>query len=164
MYYEFSVVNVCRSNNIDLSRIADRQLHCVTEDLFVDGTVTVSTSLRWALLYTAAYPHVQQRVYDELSAAIGMDRQPNMNDKRRTPYTEAVLAEVQRFISFLPLSAGQTNRYEDFQLGEFVIPKNVPVLANLYAVHRDPKLWKNPHEFDPSNFLATLEKSSTWTT
>lgn len=27
------------------------------------------------------------------------------------------------------------------------------VLANLYALHRDPKHWKNPETFDPTRFL-----------
>ena len=128
------------------------------QDLFLAGSETTFTTLRWALLYTAAYPHVQQKVYDELSAAIGPDRQPNMNDKRRTPYTEAVLSEVQRFNTLVPLGIGHTNLHGNFQLGDYVIPKNVPVLGNLHAVHRDSTLWKNPREFDPSNFLDDEEK------
>lgn len=42
---------------------------------------------------------------------------------------------------------------EDTFFGEYFIPKGTIVMPNLWAVHMDPKLWKNPEDFDPSRFL-----------
>jgi cytochrome P450 family 1 subfamily A polypeptide 1 len=32
--------------------------------------------------------------------------------------------------------------------------QNTTVFANVYAIHSDPKLWKNPLEFTPEHFLS----------
>lgn len=43
---------------------------------------------------------------------------------------------------------------EDTSIGEYFIPKGTMVLANVMAVHRDPELWANPDDFDPTRFLT----------
>ncbi|KAF2978369.1 hypothetical protein EK904_005463 [Melospiza melodia maxima] len=39
----------------------EENLLCSTLDLFLTGTETTATAIRWALLYMAAYPHIQGR-------------------------------------------------------------------------------------------------------
>jgi cytochrome P450 len=41
----------------------------------------------------------------------------------------------------------------DACLAGFLIPKDTHVLPNLYAIHMDPTLWKDPDTFDPTRFL-----------
>ena len=38
-------------------------------------------------------------------------------------------------------------------LGIF-IPRDTLILANIWAVHNDPKTWENPHYFNPYRFLS----------
>ena len=38
-------------------------------------------------------------------------------------------------------------------LGHF-IPKDTYILANIWAVHNDPKIWENASKFDPNRFLT----------
>lgn len=40
---------------------------------------------------------------EELDATVGRTRSPRLEDRTRLPYTNAVLHEIQRFISVLPL-------------------------------------------------------------
>jgi cytochrome P450 family 2 subfamily U polypeptide 1 len=42
---------------------------------------------------------------------------------------------------------------EDVAFRGFTIPKDTMVLLNLHSIHWDPKLWPNPHVFDPLRFL-----------
>ncbi|EEC19820.1 cytochrome P450, putative [Ixodes scapularis] len=42
---------------------------------------------------------------------------------------------------------------EDTHIRGFSIPKGTVVIANLWAVHMDPKLWTKPDEFDPTRFM-----------
>lgn len=42
----------------------EENLLCSTLDLFLTGTETTATAIRWALLYMAAYPHIQGRAAD----------------------------------------------------------------------------------------------------
>lgn len=43
------------------------------------------------------------KVQEELDATVGRTRAPRLEDRARLPYTNAVLHEIQRFISVLPL-------------------------------------------------------------
>lgn len=61
-----------------------------------------------------------------------------MNDKENMPYMEAFINEVLRFSTITPLAAHATP--EDCKLGDYVIPKQTMVVANLYGIHHDPKV------------------------
>ncbi len=78
-------------------------MHHTFGELFGAGTETTSTTLRWALLYMIAFPDIQSRVQKEIDDAVGRNRLPRLSDKLELPYTEAVLNEIQRMGSIVPL-------------------------------------------------------------
>ncbi|XP_042495786.1 berbamunine synthase-like isoform X2 [Macadamia integrifolia] len=43
-------------------------------------------------------------------------------------------------------------------VGGYMIPKGSMIFVNAWAIHRDPKYWKNPLEFSPERFLETSEE------
>ncbi|XP_049444372.1 cytochrome P450 2J4-like [Epinephelus fuscoguttatus] len=121
-------------------------------DLFVAGSETTATTLRWAFLYMAKYPEIQAKVQAEIDRVIGQSREPSMEDRVNLPYTDAVLHEVQRMGNIAPLSLPHaTNR--DIQLGGYTIPKGVIIIPNLTSVLFDKKEWKTPNTFNPGHFL-----------
>nr|XP_020462694.1 cytochrome P450 2J2-like [Monopterus albus] len=121
-------------------------------DLFVAGTETTSTTLRWALLYMAKYTGIQAKVQAEIDDVIGQSRQPSMEDRANLPYTDAVIHEIQRMGNIVPLSLPHiTNR--DLQLGGYTVPKGVIVIPNLTSVLFDKNEWETPFTFNPGHFL-----------
>ena len=50
-------------------------------DLFLAGSETTATTLKWALLYMARYPSVQKKVQQEMDTAIGHGLPPSLKDK-----------------------------------------------------------------------------------
>ena len=52
-----------------------------------------------------------------------------------------------------PLSVPRGKNGSDVTLRGYTIPNLTYVFANTWAIHRDPKTWKSPEEFDPENFL-----------
>ncbi|XP_008935943.1 PREDICTED: cytochrome P450 2D4-like, partial [Merops nubicus] len=127
-------------------------LRLVTADLFVAGSETTSTTLRWAFLYMLLYPEIQSKVQAEIDKVIGRERSPSMTDQASLPYTNAVIHEVQRYGDVAPVGLPHMT-YRDTELHGFFIPKGTTVITNLSSVLKDETVWEKPNEFYPQHFL-----------
>ncbi|NWI68606.1 CP2DH protein, partial [Todus mexicanus] len=127
-------------------------LRLVTADLFVAGSETTSTTLRWAVLYLLLHPEIQRKVQAEIDKVIGRERSPTMMDQASMPYTNAVIHEVQRYGDIVPVGLPHMT-YRDTELQGFFIPKGTTVITNLSSVLKDETMWEKPHEFYPEHFL-----------
>ncbi|XP_078141773.1 cytochrome P450 2J4-like [Centroberyx gerrardi] len=110
-------------------------------DLFVAGSETTSTTLRWAFLYMAKYPEIQA-----------------MADRTNLPYTDAVIHEVQRMGNIVPLSLPSHVTSRDIQLGGYTVPKGVTIIPNLTSGLFDKSEWETPFTFNPGHFLNEENK------
>nr|XP_056705946.1 cytochrome P450 2J5-like [Euleptes europaea] len=121
-------------------------------DLFIAGTETTSLTLRWALLHMANHPDIQEKVHKEIEDVLGSSQSLNYQDRKKLPYTHAVIHEIQRcqYILFFGLPRQSTKNVN--MLG-FLIPKEVIVVPDLQSVLLDPKQWKTPEAFNPNHFL-----------
>ncbi|XP_036446010.1 cytochrome P450 2K1-like [Colossoma macropomum] len=120
-------------------------------NLFAAGTDTTGTTLRWGLLLMAKYPHVQDRVQEEIDRVVG-GRQIVMEDKKNLPYTDAVIHEIQRLANIVPMSLPHTTACDVHFQGYF-IKKGTCVFPLLTSVLRDENEWESPNTFNPENFL-----------
>ncbi|XP_064633681.1 cytochrome P450 2F3-like [Lineus longissimus] len=134
------------------SEFNDEQLKQNILDLFFAGSETTNTTLRWAIIYMMLYPEVQQKIQKELDLVIGRERFPRTEDRARLHYTESVLLEIQRHCTMGPLAIPHTATTDAEFLGHS-IPKGAMMIANIWAVHHDPRLWEKPYEFQPERFL-----------
>ncbi|XP_014672801.1 PREDICTED: cytochrome P450 2C15-like isoform X3 [Priapulus caudatus] len=128
------------------------QLLMSVRDLFLAGSHTVMTTLRWGLLFMLKYPHVLRRVQAEIDDVIGRGRLPCMADQDSMPYTRATIAEVQRVADIVPLNLPHCTTAE-IQLGGYVIPASTMIIANLTAILNDPKHFPEPEKFRPERHL-----------
>ncbi|XP_076330670.1 cytochrome P450 2U1-like [Tachypleus tridentatus] len=138
-------------NNI--SSFVDNMLYGNAHVWYIGGSGTMRTSIEWCLLIMATYPDVQKRVQNEIDSVIGRERPPSRTDHVHLPYTQAVLYEVQRWQTIVPLGVLRQAR-EDTSIQGYSIPKGTVVVNNIWAVHNDPRYWKNPSEFFPEHFLS----------
>ncbi|XP_072916430.1 cytochrome P450 2K4-like isoform X1 [Hemitrygon akajei] len=121
-------------------------------DLFGAGIETTSTTLRWAMLLMMKYPQIQEKVHDEINTMIGSERFPRTEDRKKLPYTDAVIHEIQRFANIVPLNVMHSTT-EDVNFKGYFLPKGTPVIPLLTSVLYDKTEWENPNNFNPSNFL-----------
>ncbi|CAL8362799.1 unnamed protein product [Gadus morhua 'NCC'] len=121
-------------------------------ELIIAGTETTTNTLRWAMLYMALYPNIQERVHQEIDSVLVKGRAPSLEDKQRMPYVEAVLHEVLRFCNIVPLGIFRATS-QDANVNGYTIPKGTMVITNLYSVHFDEKYWNDPGVFSPQRFL-----------
>ncbi|KAL4237191.1 hypothetical protein ACF0H5_005571 [Mactra antiquata] len=76
-------------------RKTDDQLVGTITDLFLGGSTVVVTTLRWSVVYLVQFPDIQEKLFNEVSKAIGKEM-PSMKDKARLVYLEAFALEVMR--------------------------------------------------------------------
>ncbi|XP_077786543.1 cytochrome P450 2J5-like [Podarcis muralis] len=121
-------------------------------DLFAGGTDTLVATLSWALLFMVAHPDIQEQVQKELGSALSPSKLVCYEDRKRLPYTSAVIKETQRFSNVILFGAPRVCVDDMNVLGNF-IEKNTLVIPDLCSINLDPKLWETPHQFNPNHFL-----------
>ncbi|KAK6312317.1 hypothetical protein J4Q44_G00179810 [Coregonus suidteri] len=138
------------SGNMD-SLYHDNNLVISVTNLFGAGTDTTGTTLRWGLLLMAKYPHIQDRVQDEINRVIG-SRQPLVKDRKNLPYTDAVIHEIQRLANIAPMAIPHTTS-RDVTFQGYFIKKGTSVIPLLTSVLQDDSEWESPQTFNPAHFL-----------
>ncbi|PIK51744.1 putative cytochrome P450 2U1 [Apostichopus japonicus] len=122
-------------------------------EIFGGGTDTTTNTLLYGILLTSLHTEVQDKVQEEIDRVIGTNRQPSYEDRTNMPYTEAVLMEIQRFRPVVVIVPPH-GVFHDTQLAGYNIPKGSQIFVNLWGIFHDPKVWKNPDQFDPTHFLS----------
>ncbi|XP_072245748.1 cytochrome P450 2J2-like [Leuresthes tenuis] len=151
-YIDCYLKEIQMSKEQDDNTFDEENLIICVMDLFVAGSETTSTTLRWAFLYMSKYPEIQEKVQAEVDRVIGQSRQPSMEDRANLPYTDAVIHEVQRMSNIVPLSLPHATNKE-VQLGGYTIPKGIMIIPNLTSALFDKNEWETPFTFNPGHFL-----------
>uniref|UniRef100_A0A8C4VA10 Uncharacterized protein n=1 Tax=Falco tinnunculus TaxID=100819 RepID=A0A8C4VA10_FALTI len=124
----------------------------VINDLFLGGSETSSTTLYWGLLYMVVNPDIQEKVQKELDAVLGPSRLICYEDRRKLPYTNAVVHEIQRFSNIVFVGMPRMCVRDTTLLG-FPVKKGTIVMPNIASVLYDPEQWETPRQFNPGHFL-----------
>ncbi|XP_054839182.1 cytochrome P450 2J2-like [Eublepharis macularius] len=121
-------------------------------DLFIAGTNTTTSTLQWALLLMATHPDIQEKVHKEMDEVLGSSQSFSYQDRKKLPYTNAVIHEIQR-AKFIFLFGIPRQCTRDVNILGFFIPKGTYVIPDLRSVLLDPKQWETPQQFNPNHFL-----------
>ncbi|KAJ2944347.1 hypothetical protein O0L34_g18349 [Tuta absoluta] len=141
-----------RNNRDDAFKITHEELEVVCMDLLQAGVETVSNTAVFMLLHLVRNHQVQLRLQQEIDEVIGHDRPPQLSDRTRMVYTEAVILETLR-ISSVPAVGIPHMALEDARLGNYIIPKDTLILLAMHDLHNGSH-WKDPQTFRPERFLT----------
>ncbi|XP_056174146.1 geraniol 8-hydroxylase-like [Syzygium oleosum] len=123
-------------------------------DLFVAGTDTTSSTIEWALSELLHNPEKLSRAQAELDRVIGKGKPIEESEIARMPYLQAIIKETFRMHPPVPLYLPRKSGLET-KIGGFTVPKGAQVLVNVWAIGRDPSIWKDPDVFMPERFLGS---------
>ncbi|XP_036911115.1 cytochrome P450 4V2 [Sturnira hondurensis] len=117
-----------------------------------EGHDTTAAAMNWALYLLGSYPEVQKKLDNELDEVFGQsDRPVTLEDLKKLKYLECVIKETLRLFPPVPYFARHLN--EECKIAGHSIVKGSQLLVFLYALHRDPRHFPNPEEFQPERFL-----------
>lgn len=138
-------------------KLSDEEMVSLCGEFLNGGTDTTSTTLQWIMANLVKYPHVQEKLYQEIVSVVGegeelVEKVVKEEELQRMPYLKAIVLEGLRrhppghFV--LPHSVN-----EEVELDGYLIPKNAVVNFMVAEMGRDGEVWKDPMEFRPERFL-----------
>ncbi|XP_017885232.1 methyl farnesoate epoxidase-like [Ceratina calcarata] len=130
----------------------EEQLVIILVDLFIAGCTTTGTTVDFLFLHMAVHQDVQRKLQKEIDSVIPRDRIPDLDDRPKLPYVEAVMSESQRLWPVFPI-VGPRRVLRDTDLDKYTIPKESTVLMNSFSISRDPNLYTDPEKFIPERYI-----------
>ncbi|KAL8094330.1 cytochrome P450 CYP82D47-like [Apium graveolens] len=118
------------------------------------GTDANCATITWALALVLKHREVLQKVQQELDFHVGKERWVEESDIKNMTYLQAILKETFRLYPAGPLSILR-EALEDTTVEGHYVPKGTQLLVNIWKLHRDPRTWTDPYEFQPERFLTT---------
>ncbi|CAG9858211.1 unnamed protein product [Phyllotreta striolata] len=109
-----------------------------------------SITLCTVLITLALYPDIQQQVHQEVVDVVGQ-QQIKISDLPRLELTDRVIKETMRLFPPFTIYARETTA--ELHLDQYIIPADSTMVIFPELVHRNPKYWKDPLQFDPNRFL-----------
>ncbi|EHA98417.1 Cytochrome P450 3A13 [Heterocephalus glaber] len=114
------------------------------------GYETTSSALSFIMYELATHLDVQKKLQQEIDTVLSNKTPATYDALVQMEYLDMVVNETLRLYPI----AGRLERAckKDVEINRVVIPKGSVVLIPTYALHRDPKYWKEPEEFHPERF------------
>ena len=112
-------------------------------------------ALTWALSLLLNNQTELKKAQDELDIHIGKDRRVEESDTSKLVYLQAIVKETLRL--YPPNAVNSLRAAMDectFSCG-YHIPAGTQLIVNAWKIHRDGRVWDDPHDFKPERFLTT---------
>ena len=109
------------------------------------------------MLHMILNQDIQTNVRKELNENIGKHRKAKMSERNCTPYTEAVIHEIQRRGNISPFAVFHSisqNIEKPLQVGKYKLPPKTLLIPLLGEIMHNPKEFPNPMKFDPTRYLS----------
>ncbi|KAM9733082.1 cytochrome P450 2Y3 [Menidia menidia] len=151
-YIDCYLIRSEQEKDLATSEFHYENLVATVMNLFLAGTETTSSTIRYALSVLMKHRNIQEKMQQEIDAVIGRDRAPRLEDRKSLPFSDAVIHEVQRFLDIVPLSLPHY-ALEDISFRGYTIPKGTQVIPLLHSVLKEETQWATPWSFNPQHFL-----------
>ncbi len=150
-----SMLLMARDTEGDGGGMSDEQVRDEILTLFLAGHETTANALSWTWYLLATHPEAERAFFEELDHVLG-GRTPSLDDVENLRFTYALLAESMRL--YPPAWGLGRIAKEEFSMGGYTFPKGALIFMGQWVVHRDPRFWPDPAEYQPERWLTPAER------
>lgn len=111
------------------------------------------TTIEWAMAELLKDKEIMKKVHQELKNEINSNSIMDY-DLSKLTYFNACIKETLRLHPVVPLLIPRS-ALETCEVMNYTIPQNAQIWVNIWAISRDPKIWDDPHIFNPERFLGS---------
>jgi len=131
--------------------MSDQQIRDEAMTIFLAGHETTANAMAWTWHLLGAAPKVDQTLQEELTRVLA-GRTPSVEDVPRLEYARAVIAESMRL--YPPAWTMGRRAIERHTIDGHTIEPGALVIMSQWVVHRDPRWWDAPEQFQPERWLT----------
>ncbi|KAI9154882.1 Cytochrome P450 monooxygenase patI [Paramyrothecium foliicola] len=135
----------------ETNRFSDNDLAFLGGALVDAAVDTTWATMMTFLLFVAAHPDVQSKLYDEVHR-LSENKVPRAELIDQLPYHRACVLEALRIRPPFPTGLPHIADRDD-NFGEFFIPKGTSVMGNVWSIQHNPDDYEEPEKFRPERFL-----------
>ncbi|XP_055864960.1 ultra-long-chain fatty acid omega-hydroxylase-like [Biomphalaria glabrata] len=121
-----------------------------------EGHDTTASGMTWTLYSLAQHPENQERVYQEIMDVLQGREQLEWSDLPKLEFTTMCIKEGLRLHAPVPFI--ERTITEDCNVHGHIIPAGSRVCIQIYALHHNPHVWEDPHEYRPERFHPDDQK------
>ncbi|XP_038715774.1 cytochrome P450 CYP82D47-like [Tripterygium wilfordii] len=141
-------------NDVPAGHSAHTTNKSTCQALILAASETTTITLTWVLSLLLNNRDVLNRAQNELDSHIGRERPVTESDMKSLVYIKAITKETLRLYPPAPLLIPHESM-EDCTVAGYHVPTGTRLLIDVWKIHRDPRMWEDPHEFRPERFLTT---------
>ncbi|MCZ7440040.1 cytochrome P450 [Micromonospora sp. WMMC241] len=131
--------------------MTDRQLRDEVISILLSSAETTALTMSWACHELGRHPEVFRSLRAEVDRVLPDGEPPRHEQLPELELTRRVVKETLRL--YPPTYFLSRTATKDVRLGQHLIPGGSTVLYSFYSQHRDPRLFRDPHTFDPDRWL-----------
>ncbi|KAG2131612.1 cytochrome P450 [Suillus bovinus] len=133
-------------------QLEDKELGYIAGGMFGAGSDTTASAITFMMMAAAVHTDAQARVQEELDNVVGLTRLPTFDDQEMLPQVTAFMLESMRW---RPVALGGLahRATKDIIWENYLIPAGATVIGNHWAIANDPKVFPEPHKFNPQRWI-----------
>ncbi|KAG8222141.1 hypothetical protein J437_LFUL002138 [Ladona fulva] len=146
----------------NLSSLGREHARCIkiTHAFSDKGHDTISSCFSWTLYLLGQNPEIQELCVQEIEVLLGEKlkegEEITLRDLNSLEYMERCIKETLRLFPVIPIIGRDLKT--PLKIKEHTLIPGTTVVVATYILHRDPKIFPNPEQFDPDRFCESNMK------
>ncbi|XP_034977169.1 cytochrome P450 4B1 [Zootoca vivipara] len=149
-YLDFLDILLC-ARDVNGEGLSDEDIRSEVDTFLFEGHDTTTSGISWLLYAMAQNPEHQQKCREEIKEILGERETLRWDDLSKMTYTTMCIKESLRVYPPVPQVYRELNKPVTFADGK-TLPAGALISLNIYVLHKNPEVWKDPQVFDPLRF------------